>query len=125
MGNFDAFVDDDDDVPVPPPPVFVPMQASVPAPMPTPLPVPLRAPAPMPVPVQVVHPPAPMQPAAPPPVALGMIDLLSACRTKSTEPQLHALKVTYMKLKVRIDAAPPPVAPTRRPRFRFQSSRGF
>lgn len=98
MGNFDAFVDEDEDAPVAPPPVFVPMQASVPAPAP----VPMHAPAPAPIPMRAVPAPAPVQPAAPAPTALGMLDLLALCARKcSSETQLHELKVTYMKLKVR------------------------
>ena len=101
MGNFDAFVDEDDDTPVAPPPVFVPMQASAP--------VPTHAPAPATIPNRAVPPPAQVQPAAPArvqptapaPAALGMLDLLAMCRLKSSDAQLHALKVTYMKLKVR------------------------
>ena len=101
MGNFDAFVDEDDDTPVAPPPVFVPMQASAP--------VPTHAPAPAPIPIRAVPPPAQVQPAAPArvqptapaPAALGMLDLLAMCRLKSSDAQLHALKVTYMKLNVR------------------------
>ena len=93
MGNFDAFVDEDDDTPVAPPPVFVPMQASAP--------VPTHAPAPATIPNRAVPPPAQVQPSASAPAALGMLDLLAACRLKCTEPQLHELKVTYMKLKVR------------------------
>ena len=103
MGNFDAFVDEDEDAPVAPPPVFVPMQASVPAPAP----VPMHAPAPAPIPMRAVPAPAPVQPAAPAPTALGMLDLLALCARKCyserppRETQLHELKVTYMKLKVR------------------------
>lgn len=103
MGNFDAFVDEDDDTPVAPPPVFVPMQASAPVPTHAPAPVPMHAPAPAPapIPMRAVPPPAQVQPSASAPAALGMLDLLAACRLKCTEPQLHELKVTYMKLKVR------------------------
>jgi len=101
MGNFDAFVDEDDDAPIFLPPVFVPTQAAVPAPVP----VPMYAPWPgqmlphgaMPM----YQPPVPVKPPPTVPTALGMVDLLASCRGKCTDQELHALKVTYMKLKVR------------------------
>ena len=102
MGNFDAFVDEDDDTPVAAPPVFVPMQASVPVPVPTPM---YTHAVPMQI-SQMHQSPAPavVRPPAPTPQALGMVDLLAACARpgKCTPDQLHALKVTYMKLKVRL-----------------------
>ena len=99
MGNFDAFVDEDDDTPVAAPPVFVPMQASVPVPVPTPM---YTHAVPMQI-SQMHQSPAPavVRPPAPTPQALGMVDLLASCRGKCTDQELHALKVTYMKLKVR------------------------
>ncbi len=45
--------------------------------------------------------PVPVKPPPTVPTALGMVDLLASCRGKCTDQELHALKVTYMKLKVR------------------------
>ena len=100
MGNFDAFVDEDDDARAPPP-VFVPMQASAPVPTHAPAPVPMHAPAPAPIPMGGAT------------ARAGAAFRVRAGRARDArlarrvppmhEPQLHELKVTYMKLKVRRD----------------------